>query len=370
MQISLFTIVMTFIWSSILIILFYYLRKKLLVLEVCSVSGTVAIYLFCILRLCFPIEFPWTIEVNGGYIWNHLRKLMDTEVMFIFEKKLIVSYFVLIVWLMGAFYKLLRILFSYSKFNQYIQLIPKDRVMSVPSYGGKIDVYKSQHISRPCAAGIVNKKIFLPDRTYTEKQKEYILMHEIVHHKNQDLVIKLFCNILCAVYWWNPFVYLLKKDLNQSLELRCDQGVIKYLDCGEKSEYLQVILDEFKYALDDRKKTNEYLVSIVDSCFDTILERFQMVSVKKHNTSIGKRLILIGITAIIILCSYSFVIQSEFEAPTTEMSEAIYFDESNSYIVQKKSGEYQLVTPEEVFDIDVDEADFYIENGFEIKVEE
>lgn len=41
-------------------------------------------------------------------------------------------------------------------------------------------------------------------------------------------------------------MYLLKKDLDQSLEIRCDQVATQNLDKNQKVTYLEVILKEFK----------------------------------------------------------------------------------------------------------------------------
>lgn len=43
---------------------------------------------------------------------------------------------------------------------------------------------------------------------------------------------------------------LLKKDLNQSMEIRCDNVVVQRLDRQERSDYLSVILKEFKNSQD------------------------------------------------------------------------------------------------------------------------
>lgn len=69
-----------------------------------------------------------------------------------------------------------------------------------------------------------------------------MILHEYIHLQNNDFFIKILINLLCAIYWWNPFTRLLKKDLNQSMEIRCDSIAVQRLGRQERSEYLSVIL--------------------------------------------------------------------------------------------------------------------------------
>lgn len=80
MQITIFSVWMTILWSSILILIFYVLRKKLVLLDVCSVSGVLILYIFCIIRLMIPIELPWTKELWGGEIYNRVYDVVRYEV--------------------------------------------------------------------------------------------------------------------------------------------------------------------------------------------------------------------------------------------------------------------------------------------------
>lgn len=66
MHITFFTVWMTVLWSSILILIFYVLRTKYKLIDICSVSGVIVLYLFCMIRMIIPVEFPWTKIIFGG----------------------------------------------------------------------------------------------------------------------------------------------------------------------------------------------------------------------------------------------------------------------------------------------------------------
>lgn len=72
MQITFFSVWMTILWSSILILLFYIARTKTPLLEVCSISGIIVLYLFCLIRMLFPIEFFWTEVITAPQIYNKI----------------------------------------------------------------------------------------------------------------------------------------------------------------------------------------------------------------------------------------------------------------------------------------------------------
>lgn len=51
MQITIFSVWMTFVWCSIFIVLCYILRKRSVLLNLSSMTGIIILYLFCLIRL-------------------------------------------------------------------------------------------------------------------------------------------------------------------------------------------------------------------------------------------------------------------------------------------------------------------------------
>ena len=69
--------------------------------------------------------------------------------------------------------------------------------------------------------------IFLPDENMTENDLNYILAHELVHIKKYHSADKLFAEILTVIQWFNPIVYLYKKELTAQHELAADSELIR-----------------------------------------------------------------------------------------------------------------------------------------------
>ena len=57
---------------------------------------------------------------------------------------------------------------------------------------------------------------------------------------------KWLIQIVVCVHWFNPFVYLLEKEVNKSCELSCDEKVIAVLDDKEKREYGDTLISFLK----------------------------------------------------------------------------------------------------------------------------
>ena len=121
-----------------------------------------------------------------------------------------------------------------------------------------------------------HKRILIPAKEYSDDELHYIILHEYTHLKNNDVLTKLLINSICAVYWWNPLVYLLRKDMQQSLEIRCDGLVSKKMDSISRSNYLAVMLTEFKdnCHADEFKKYHSSVMPLFEEHSEKLIERF------------------------------------------------------------------------------------------------
>lgn len=106
-----------------------------------------------------------------------------------------------------------------------------------------IKILKCKAITTPMVMGLFKPQLFLPWKDYSEKNLELILTHELTHYKRKDIYYKLLLLIVNAVHWFNPLIYLMKKEANKNLELYCDDTVIKDKDKSFKELYSEIILD-------------------------------------------------------------------------------------------------------------------------------
>ena len=101
-------------------------------------------------------------------------------------------------------------------------------------------------VASPMLIGFFRPRIVLPVRELEDKELSYIFVHELTHYKQRDMFYKWLIQIVVCVHWFNPFVYLLEKEVNKSCELSCDEKVIAVLDDKEKREYGDTLISFLK----------------------------------------------------------------------------------------------------------------------------
>lgn len=373
MQITIFSIWMTILWSSILILVFYILRKKSVLLEVCSVSGVLVLYVFCAVRLMIPIELPWTKEVWGGEIYNRGYEVVQYEVAS--GVKIQIYQLLFMIWMAGAFFFLVRLAIRYRKLTKMLDRIPviKDEraenilTTVLKDKDKRPEIMKTSAIKIPCCMGVFHKRILLPAKEYSDEELHYIILHEYTHLKNNDVLTKLLVNIICALYWWNPIVYLLRKDMQQSLEIRCDGQVSKKMDSISRSNYLAVMLAEFKdnCSTDEMKRYHSSVMPLFEVHSERLVERFQLVSDKKNGSSVKGNIVATAVAICLLIASYSFILQSAYECPLEEIEtdDISYSVDSDNTYITFQNGEYVLHSGQQEVMLSKEVAEMMIGEG-------
>ena len=98
-------------------------------------------------------------------------------------------------------------------------------------------LYRSTLAASPMLIGIFKPEVILPDREYDEAEIQSILQHEIVHLRRRDVVIKWLSVIACALHWFNPIVWLTRREIDRTCELSCDEAVIRKLNTDGRQSY-------------------------------------------------------------------------------------------------------------------------------------
>ena len=101
-------------------------------------------------------------------------------------------------------------------------------------------------IASPMLIGFFRPRIILPVGEWEDKELSYIFVHELIHYKQRDMFYKWLIQIVVCVHWFNPFVYLLEKEVNKSCELSCDEKVISVLDDTARREYGDILISFLK----------------------------------------------------------------------------------------------------------------------------
>lgn len=347
----------SFCWSviisSIFVLALYFLRKKTFFILNFGVPILLLLFIFSLVRILIPFEFSCQKIINDQYIYAVLMyPYVWAEKYHHFLFSVVIG-----IWIIGSCFFFYRFFKKTSSSYAYLKKIDKqasDRITTILSRidaKSKLSVYESSTIETPFLAGLFRPVIYIPAYEYTEEQLYYILLHEYTHYKNKDLWVKLLCNLFCIVFWWDPIVYLLPKDLNAILELKCDATLAKKLTEEEQFSYLDTIL----FTLHCIKNSNKiytdklpFTTAFVRPIDDLNKQRFQSLtkSIQKTNwISFCSKFAVVCLLFLAFLSSYYFILQPSYETPENELWEEgvdAIFDPSNSYLVPNETSDYNL----------------------------
>jgi hypothetical protein len=91
-----------------------------------------------------------------------------------------------------------------------------------------VGIVVSRWLKVPLAWGIFKPMIILPIEAeqWNDNRLRAVILHELAHIKRKDFYTAFLAHIATALYWLNPFVWLLLKELCRAREQACDDMVI------------------------------------------------------------------------------------------------------------------------------------------------
>ncbi|HOG01828.1 MAG: Regulatory protein BlaR1 [Firmicutes bacterium ADurb.Bin248] len=103
------------------------------------------------------------------------------------------------------------------------------------------NVYETDAIQTPFVFGILHPRVYLPVGL-PEPQRRYVLLHENVHIRRGDYIIKPVALLALALHWFNPVVWLAFRLMNLDLEMSCDERVIRDFTREQTADYGEALL--------------------------------------------------------------------------------------------------------------------------------
>ena len=375
MQVTLFSFFSSVLWSSVLIVGIFVLRKTRRFRTSFGLGALVLLYLFSIMRILFPLELPHVIELGIDEVYPEIYRFLTVD--HSYEEHLNLSYLdaLVCIWTVGIVILTIRYIVSYHRairsITKYASPCGEREYTSLDAV--KRDIGKSMrvslctipNISVPFGIGVFRKMILLPQNNFTDRELYYILLHEYTHFLNHDIPVKMMVSVFCCIFWWNPVAYLLKSDLEQTLEMKCDASVARYLDTQGKADYLRTIVGVIKQSLVKRPTPYTSTALFQTGRMLDIKDRFDIVMNygAGHDKALSQ-IVLFLIGACVFVLSYSVIPQPVFDPPASMEPNSINFDSSNSYVLQDQDGYYWLcIASQDPVKIPDEEAAFYQQTG-------
>ncbi len=150
-------------------------------------------------------------------------------------------------------------------------------------------------------------------------------MHELIHYKQRDMFYKWLIQLVVCAHWFNPFVYLLEKEVNKSCELSCDEKVISVLDDNARREYGDTLISFLKS--NNLYKSSLASVTLAEGA-EQIKERLGAIMKFRKKSKV-----IIAITTMFtVAVCFCFLAIGAYAAPITN-SESLHIWESNGNII-------------------------------------
>ncbi len=107
---------------------------------------------------------------------------------------------------------------------------------------GRLCIRRSNRMSSPLLTGFFKPILIIPSGVTDGKELSHILTHELTHYKRWDILYKWLVVFVKSVHWFNPFVYLLAKEIDSACEISCDILLTKEMTAEEKRSYMNTVL--------------------------------------------------------------------------------------------------------------------------------
>ena len=105
------------------------------------------------------------------------------------------------------------------------------------------EVSFSERVNSPVITGLFHPVLLLPERAneWSSETLKMVMLHELGHVQRRDLWTSLAGQIACALHWFNPLVWMLRRRLTNECEYACDAHVIS---CGAHPvNYINALCD-------------------------------------------------------------------------------------------------------------------------------
>lgn len=367
---TIYSLIMAIVWFDIFVLLGSLLQRKLCLFLNYNLYPITLLIVLSLIRLFAPVETPLTIIIRSEVIVPAIQRALKTEVALnssvvvpvagmVIAVASVVS-IVLLARFFRACWNEIKTVRSFVETEDRRLLGLMDEIVqeTKPGQSYKICVF-NQNFS-PLIWGLWAPVIIFPKSvlSLTDQEIHYILMHEWQHYLEKDLWIKTFIEVMCCIMWWNPVVYLLKKDMDQTFELKCDLKTTSRLSEKDRLDYLSTLLSVARmqrqpsYSIGQKQPAAIHFTGSAAKSKETdfnVLQRFQ--TVLKHSRR-NRKIEVVCITCLLLLflTSFRFVVQPYFAPqlgifegvadPHKDLIGIVTVTPENAYILERENGTY------------------------------
>ena len=168
----------------------------------------------------------------------------------------------------------------------------------------KINILVNDKIKVPITYGVIRPKIILQSHILKDDELlKYVLIHELTHIKKFDIVFSHIKNLIACIYWYNLFILIASRYMEDDIEALCDKLVIQRVGDTVKNrkEYCLSMLK----LIEQKENTKSVVLKLHPT-------KERMIIMKKWKKGFS------GICAFALVASLSLTAFAEVKAAETE----------------------------------------------------
>ncbi|WP_268875618.1 M56 family metallopeptidase [Clostridium sp. Marseille-P2415] len=193
----------------------------------------------------------------------------------------------------------------------------------------------------PFVTGFLKPIIVLPIQISND-EANFIIHHELEHLLHHHILIRACIEIISIIYWWNPIIWILRREIIYSLELQADANVMKSLSSSVSFSYLETLVKMSRQI--DKNQINN--LALPFSMKNSMIE-YRIKTALKSNNFLNNRksfifyagLLLLSIVALLFSFIYTF---ESYEVNPTEVEGTFSVNSKTDYLVLQKDKSYDL----------------------------
>lgn len=356
------TVIMAILTSSLLILMTTLCLQCRGMLRAIGSRLIIALLLLAMLRLFFPLEVPFCRNVNLSRIPSKIVSIIIHPYFYLGKIEISVWFCLQCIWACGTVVSLWK-LYHMSRFiRQHVRRYGEDVSAKEPYRSvfrgicsrreAAMPILLVPGLDAPLQDRILRPRILLPkEMTFSEEQLHYIFRHELAHARHHDVLIKLLINLLAAVYWWNPLMHILRRELDIILEIHVDDRVLSGGDRDTRSSYVATLMEVAAQAetllVAQQISNRQVSFNPMASGGMSDLEGRLAMIYEDRKISLPLVLLVLTLTLSLYTLSYAFIWEADVRPTSTDFSEGMQEmspQEINQelYVVAADGGGYDI----------------------------
>ncbi|WP_290698371.1 M56 family metallopeptidase [Lacinutrix sp.] len=171
-----------------------------------------------------------------------------------------------------------------------------------------------------------NHIVFNPEQ-YTRLELSHIITHEKVHAKQLHSLDMIITQIATVLFWFNPFIWWYKREIQQNLEFIADYNAQKEISCSKS--YQTVLL---------KASINQSELVLPNYFYQSLIKK-RIIMLQKSKSKKSRLLKLTIVLPVLALFLMSFNVEERYVAKTV-----VYENEVNTedFIITSKSTDKEI----------------------------